>query len=268
MPQGSLTLKRGGNALRVTEKDNKELPIITSGNQRSWDLSNEDQYREWLRVYDKLFVEGGAATTTTLTLEYCIDSYRVSAEANYTFIAATCGTNPPHNTQHGQPLPEQRVRFESWFPSLVHCEWSILNEATGPPRPPAPPGMPDPDTYNCIAWTVDDTSHWYDKVSSIPLLDVIGIDEVYGNPRNGVFELSDLDKMYSDKKGYTPSASGPADTQVMYYSGFHGAKKRSCTCGAGTWIVYSSKCGEGELIEHVWNQLNSPWYGSPVRFYK
>jgi hypothetical protein len=58
------------------------------------------------------------------------------------------------------------------------------------------------------------------------------------------------------------------EADVMYYSGFHGARKKDCTCGAGKWRMFESKCGNAERIEHVHNQLNGSTYGEPVRYYR
>jgi hypothetical protein len=54
----------------------------------------------------------------------------------------------------------------------------------------------------------------------------------------------------------------------MYYTGYHGARKSSCSCGDGKWIMYESKMGNYVKIEHVWNQVNGTTYGSPTKFYK
>lgn len=71
-----------------------------------------------------------------------------------------------------------------------------------------------------------------------------------------------MDAFY-DAKGYEPTATGPADADIMYYSGFHGARKKECgTC------MFESKCGQWVRIEHVWDQLNGDTYGTPIRFYK
>jgi len=97
---------------------------------------------------------------------------------------------------------------------------------------------------------------------------VIIMDEMAGvGNGNGVLELSEVDAFYA-LKGYPNAASGPSDAQVMYYSGYHGARKAGCGCGSGKWIMYGSKCGQWERIEHVWDQLNGSTYGNPIRYYK
>jgi hypothetical protein len=53
----------------------------------------------------------------------------------------------------------------------------------------------------------------------------------------------------------------------MYYPSYHGARRTYCGCGEGRWLMYESKCGRMERIEHVWNQV-SAGYGAPGRYYK
>jgi len=254
---GTVALKASSEGIKVWKSPSKgaDNAVLTSGTEKTWDLSNQSQRDEFNAARSNLRVEGCTDGTVNLTLEYHIGSSGLSDMVKYTFIAATCGEH--------HPTPEQRNRIgppAGWFPALVHCEWSITRPATGIP--------PTPGAYNCIAWSVDDTDWWYNKVSSDRLHGIVGIDEEYGDPPNGVFELADMDRFYLVKKGYTPTASDETDAQVMYYSGFHAAKKRGCACGAGKWIMYESKCGGAEAIEHVHDQLNGTTYGSPVRYYK
>ena len=56
----------------------------------------------------------------------------------------------------------------------------------------------------------------------------------------------------------------------MYFSGYHAARRSANSpSGMGNWIMYESKCGKWEKIEHIWDQLNNgSEYGTPVRFYK
>ena len=93
----------------------------------------------------------------------------------------------------------------------------------------------------------------------------------YGNPVDHVFQESDMDDFYFKKQAWTPihpMPPDPHDAEAMYYDGFHGAKKMGCSCGSSKWIMFESKCGQQERIEHVWNQLNGTIYGTPTRFYE
>lgn len=224
--------------------------IVAPGAEKTWDLTNSTQRSDFIAVCGSLFTEGVLPRTSgNLALEYRLTS-TLDDKIKYNLVAATCGT---------QPTPAQRVGFEADFPSIIHCEWSVTANA-------------DP-VYNCIAWTVDETNVWYNDVYS-RLPEVVGIDQTYGNA-NGVLEVSDMDAFYSAKKGYGHTASGPADALVMYYSGFHGAKRKSCACMQVPVSVFpqgkymfESKCGRGEQIEHVHDHLNGSTYGTPIRFYK
>jgi hypothetical protein len=103
-------------------------------------------------------------------------------------------------------------------------------------------------------------------------VDYVSVDKVYGDNSNS-FEETDMDGLYATI-GLTPTALGPSDATVMYYDGYHAAKKVSgCSCGAGKWIMYRSKCGPAEVIEHTYNQLDGSHptlagYGSRSRYYK
>jgi len=116
------------------------------------------------------------------------------------------------------------------------------------------------------------------------------IDRYFGDPPNGngIFEDSDMDEFYLQKKNWLlipPGADEEKAEQAvaMYYSydapwkynvdpkpgpGYHAARRSGCSCGLGAWIVYTSKCGQWEQIEHDWDQLNGGSYGDkPDRFY-
>jgi len=82
--------------------------------------------------------------------------------------------------------------------------------------------------------------------------------------------MAELDTFYA-AHALTTVSTDPNDaaiSEAMYYSGYHAAKRRHCGCGWGKWIMYESKCGTAERIEHVWNQLNDSAYGVPTRFYR
>jgi len=239
---GTVALKASSTGIKVWKSLSKgaDNAVLTSGTEKTWDLSNQSQRDEFNAARSNLRVEGCTDGTVNLTLEYHIGSSTLSDMVKYTFIAATCDR---------QPMPDRRTFFASAFPNLVHCEWSITAPATL--------------VYNCIAWSVGETTKWYNKS------DIDG-DPKYGN-NDGVVQDSEMDAFYLDKRGWTPidpMPPDPRDAEAMYYDGFHGAKKMGCSCGASKWIMFESKCGPQERIEHVWNQLNGTTYGAPVRFYK
>lgn len=246
--EGVVTLARSDSSVRVWKSAQKGAgnEVLVDQNTKDWDLADSQQRAEFVALWNSLYVEGADGGVGGLALFYFPPggAQAINDLIVYRFIAADCGNQP--RTDNGQ-----RQRFEVPFP-LVRCEWSC----TAPPS----------GVYNCIAWSVDETGVWYNKLYHNPPVD-IGIDKAFGND-DGEFELSDMNAFYLDRKGWTPSAQGAADAQAIYYSGFHAARKRICACGGGQWLMFESKCGEGERIEHVWDQLSGGPYGSPVRFYK
>ncbi|MCX8109439.1 MAG: HYR domain-containing protein, partial [Verrucomicrobiae bacterium] len=260
MSQGTVVLTIGNAKAKIWkdyEKGSANLVLAGPGD-KTWDLSDAAQKVEFVSLCSDLRVEGVDAGTCNIKLAYKNTSGTevCSDTVKYTFIAADCGNQP---TTTGNP--SQRGRFEGTFP-LMRCEWSVTH--TNYPN----------TMYNCIAWSVDETGFWYEPEY---------IDVHYGN-NDGIFDNSDMDAFYLAKKGWRPTASGPSDAQAMYYPlpnpwnygagapfptpGYHAARKKGCSDGSGKWIMFESKCGAGERIEHVWDQLNGSAYGSPARFYK
>jgi len=225
--------------------------LVFSPGEYTWDLSNQQQQQEFQNhCSTTLYVEGWMYSMGYMKLRYidplgnCIKPEEI---IKYNFIAADCGRQPKTS---GSLNERDFATDPSNFPSLVHCEWSITAEAS--------------TLYNCIAFSVDETNIWYNKAY---------IAQNYGD-KDGVFEETDMDDFYYQKKGWSLITSGTDEekadqAEAMYYSEYHAARKKSCGCGAGNWIIYESKCGSWVRMEHVWDQLNNPvQYGTPIRFYK
>ncbi|MBN1359297.1 MAG: hypothetical protein JW993_01840 [Sedimentisphaerales bacterium] len=231
----------------------------------SWNLADANKRNEFQALCASgVYTEGSASGGGEVALRYYGPgggSPIGPDKVKYTFIAADCGNQP---TTTG--TPSQRDFLEAAFGDLVRCEWSITGGAT-----PA---------YNCIAWSAGLSDRWVEPTIYVPGLGYVAdrwqsgvhyvsIDKMYGNG-NDVFEISDLDAFYATVAGVTPTASDPNDATVMYYDGYHGAKKKTCGCGLGQWIVYESKCGNAERIEHCYDQLDNSaaGYGVRSRYYK
>jgi len=100
-----------------------------------------------------------------------------SDQVNYTFIAADCGDQPRTEGEHYPGAGDsQRSAFEGAFRDLRRCEWSITAGYH--------------TTYNCIAWSVDETNSWYNSSY---------IAHNYGD-KDDVFEIEDMDDFYLKKK--------------------------------------------------------------------
>ncbi len=264
---GKVRLVRGSDILRVWKADNKGDPATNllafdGNNMKTWDLGVEGQPEDWASWKNNLYVEGHGKGTTTLALQY-LDANNIPVtwdSKTYDFIDADCGNQP--RTQ--APPDNQRARFKGAFGGLVHCEWSVTAAST--------------NAYNCIAWSVLETNVWWNPDVDVPNTNIKGIHEHYGEPGSTLQE--DLDAFYLNENagvtgGYSPTATGPSDAVVMYYAGYHAARRKGCTCGGVRWTMFESKIGGWEKIEHVWDQLdgtlappNGPGYGARDRYYK
>ncbi|MBQ7551260.1 MAG: hypothetical protein IJT04_07015 [Bacteroidales bacterium] len=250
--KGSIEISIGNNGKvwksatkGVSSGVNSQL-LLDAGATKVWDLSNVAQRNEFNSI-GTVYIEGVGNGDATFTIKYKDDTGAeiASDHISYTFIAADCGN---------QPLVHQKTALLNAFPGLVGCEWSVTGEAS--------------ILYNCIAWTVGITNMWVNKIGITgPRYDryLISIDRSYGN-NDGTMTMDELDTFY-DVKGYYP-VTDSSSADIIYYSNYHGARKKNCSDGAGKWDVFESKCGEKERIEHLRDQLNGSEYGSPVRFYK
>jgi len=246
---GSVVLARSNGNARVWKNAIKGQgnEILVGNLTKTWDLSDAQQRNDFNNLKSSLYVEGYGGGTCVLGLFYEMPSGHTVAMDSvlYKFIAADCGDQP--RTDNGQ-----RAGFENNLPGLVRCEWSCIEGPT--------------QDYNCIAWSIGVSTRWIGAVGP-PEFGTEFIDRDHGDPApNGTLEPADVDKFYADYGFTRVFTIGEAD--VIYYSGFHAAKKKSCACGAGKWVMFESKCGDLDLIEHVRDQINGGLYGNAVRFYK
>lgn len=87
--------------------------------------------------------------------------------------------------------------------------------------------------------------------------------------------MKEVENFYK-AKGFEllPASASPKDADVIYFDGFHAAKRMvkkngsPCPDGAGKWVMFESKLGKQWRIEHVWDQVSGLVNGSPVQFYK
>jgi hypothetical protein len=265
LEHGTLTLVRTNESAKVWKDAQKGAgnKVVVDVDSRVWDMSVAADRSDFNAVRTNLRAEGCGGGASGLALQYKDPNgaLRTSDTVDYTFIAALCGR---------QPMPIERIWASGLYPDLIHCEWSITGQAT--------------NVYNCFAWSVDEQNHWYSPAE---------MDQVYGNANN-LLDDEDLDRFYELKMSWERIAGGTdedkaSQAEATYYSygapwdyvnhpenppgaGGHAARNATklvppCTCGAGQWVMYSSKLGQAVRIEHVWNQLNESSYGSPDIFY-
>ena len=202
-----------------------------------WDLADPVARSSFAAIEGGLFVEGVAEGDGLLTLTYAMNGLEAKDAIKYTFVAANCGRQPRTDTG-------EKAELEDCFPRLVGCEWSVTGEAT--------------NGYNCIAWSVGETNRWYNPSD---------IDGYYGDG-DGRLTVVEMDAFYFEKKGWLPTEAGDAEVKAVFYSGYHGARRKDCHCGSGHWMIFESKCGSAPRIEHVRDQLNGSVYGAIIRCYK
>jgi hypothetical protein len=272
---GSIELTASGNAKiwkSATKKGSNTL--IASGSTKTWDLSDPTERTDFANTVGSLFVEGAGDSGSVTSKWKDPDGNTVYTDVvEYTFIAADCGDQPRTDGNYGGTGVSERDAFENQFASLVRCEWSVTDHD--------PDGLYPDRRYNCIAWSVDESNVWYNKVLFIngqyrdeywnQGVHYVSIDKKYGDGNN-VFDVNDMNAFYYKKKGWTPITSGTnrqkaEQAEAMYYHSYHGARRKNCSCGDGKWIMYESKCGPMERIEHVWDQVNAG-YGAPGEYYK
>jgi len=122
---------------------------------------------------------------------------------------------------------------------------------------------PPTAAYNCVAWSlgVTDEWWWFDPIDKAP----------FGND-NRVVEQAEMDAFYASH-GFvvTPNME---EAEIMLYRNAEGlshvARKMGlgCQCGAGHWIMFSSKDGSFDRLEHRRDQLNGGIHGNHYRYYK
>jgi hypothetical protein len=128
------------------------------------------------------------------------------------------------------------------FPNLKSGDYCVTAPATS--------------TYNCIAWSIGNTSQWiWDEV-----------DSVYGD-QNGAVEISDFDAFYANEGLKPVVGSTPANPQVALYavgSNPTHAARRTDTGACG----FESKLGQNARIAHEVGQLEGGTvYGNINRYY-
>ena len=245
---GEVSLIVAGNGIKVWKSGTKgSANFFMGAGTLTWSLADSGERTQFTDLCSgSLYVEGVTNNASTVTVNFRYGADTVEDELHYKLISANCGA---------QPTPAQRTRLGGWFPNLVHCEWSI----TDPPS----------EIYNCLAFSVNCETKNYDGGD---------IDKCGNN--DGILDIpDDVNAFYWSKANLTPIPANRENPQndakvIFFYnndgSGVHAAKKKEdgCNCGQGKWLMFESKCGNSEKIEHVWDQLNGSSYGSNRLYYE
>ncbi len=253
---GKVRLVRGSSILRAWHAWNKGQAMLDfdANNRKTWNLADEEERGDFrLEWKDSLYVEGYQDGTTTLELQLldAEDNVLAHDSVTYNFIDADCGNQPTSNDLTywiGTALYSQRGYYEQLNPNLRRCEWSMIG--------------PSSTAYNCMAYAVDDVNHFYNQAM---------IHGFWGGPgttleQDVVRFFADQDLQLNRQRPWGPQfrlLQGEEATlenaDVIYYSGFHAAKKRNCGCGLGKWdnLMFAGKDAQFDVMEHIWNQISA-----------
>jgi hypothetical protein len=267
---GVVKLTIGSNAKLWKSKTKGTSKLITDTGEKSWNLDSATQKAELQNLVTSLYVEGINSGDSDFKFEFIppAGSTIELDKVKYHFIAANCGMQPKFSTitysvyDRASDKCVKRRGIEKnlilgSFPLLNGCEWSIIGQVD--------------KRYNCIAYSVGITDRWIvgdekDYYSKGLESNVCSIDWSYGN-RNGILEDHEIHNFFEIEKDVTPTATGESDAEIIYYSGFHGAKRRNCSCGNSKWFMFESKCGIMWTLEHRAKQIGGD-YGTPKFYYK
>lgn len=255
---GEVVLRIGNDKAKVWKSNMKGSAnlVVDAGGEKRWNLADSSQRQDFVALCSCLWVEGvrNGESRITLSYEAPLGGNDCSDTVKYTFISANCGRQPRTDIT-------ERSIIEGRFPGLVRCEWSITG---GPSK-----------YYNCLAWAVGKTDVWVNdvvKIDGVSLSEIVrggvtywGIDKKYGNG-DGIRDIADIDSFFLAEANVVPTTS-VKDATIIYYDGYHAARRMICDCGSGCWQVFESKCGKLHRIEHVYDQL-SDRYGVPARYYR
>ena len=298
-----LSVPMGFKLWKDDEKGASNLVLDCSesaGNKR-WDLSDSGEKAEFLGLCSSLYVEGTDNNLGDIRLSYktptgaevsrdCISYESAGADCGAqpktdaeTIYWLNKGVSPPAWTPTAGWVQRDRIEGASYGLSLERCAYSIVDDLQ--PNEHSGTNRATLTNYNCIGHAVDRNFEWYNAWD---------IDKYYGD-NDGVFEDSDMDEFFDILKGWSrlfipgaDDAEHARSAEAMYYSygvtwnygdppgsnpapgpGYHGARKSSCSCADSgwNWSMYTSKLGQWEQIEHVWDQANGAVYGEYHIFY-
>ena len=265
---GLMTLTSSGISLWRFRRKGRGARILGTGETLKLDLATKEGLERLEIIEGSLYAEGVEKGRGSVEARVDFGGCEMFDRVVYRTVAADCGNQPRSavslsDKEQGFSISPKKI-LQTSFPGLQDCEWSI----TGPQS----------TQYNCLAWSVGLTNVWvndymkdeYDKPQKEKIdesrnIHYVSIDGKYGNC-NGVLEIWELDNFFLVEANATP-VENLEEADILYYNGYHAAKRKKCSCGEGRWELFESKCGSLHKIEHVYDQLNSA-YGKPIRKYK
>ena len=233
-----LELKSASAAIWKSSQKGTSDIVVQPGSTKSWNLSDSSERADFYSLKDHLYVEGVDAGSCDIEFRFKVNGKSISDVVRYTFISANCERQP---TCTGTGLNNQKIKIEALCGKLIGCEWSITDQVN--------------PLYNCIAFSVGDEHSWINPVG------INSIDVLYGDG-NGTLSQNEIIVFYEAYNYHVVDSFENAD--VIYYTKHHAAKRSDCSCGNEKWIMFESKLGHEERIEHQWNQINSILYGAPA----
>lgn len=174
----------------------------------------DEEYQSYEDYYGYSFLPGYSYPTDWLfypAYEFA-HHYPVSIHLGSTYVSCLCACTTP-------PTESQWSGLSSLFPNMVKCNVCRLGAAT--------------PTYNCLAWAIDDTAHWWWKEAD--------------TDKDTYVTVSEMNAFLTSK--------GKSNIAYYGFSTFnvqHVAKKSG---GVGVDCQITSKLGPSILIAHDMTQM-------------
>ncbi|MDR2440301.1 MAG: hypothetical protein LBE12_13155, partial [Planctomycetaceae bacterium] len=274
---GTIKLTIGANAklwkaLAKGPAVNNISNLVLASGTKSWNLSNATEKADFNTLKSTLFIEGiNGGGPDEFKYEYVppIGNDIELDKVKYKFIAANCGRQPTVDVitwTGGTPiitLGEKNI-IKARHSGLVDCEWSIIGAQSL--------------KYNCVAYSVNWTDKWVnedgnefvipDTSTGLPITNVTSFEAYYGVGANLKTKEELRNYFYQNTVWAFPVGTDLSNADILYYNpnspNFHAAIRRHCQCGNPKWIMFESKDGKYEIIEH---QAKQTGYGDPNILY-
>lgn len=229
---------------KTNDSHNNSNKFKLSGN-RIYDLANTN-----------FFVE--ALSCGSFHIKVKINGYKIhSGNIRYDAYAVNIGLQPPCG---------------DFVDGLEGCEWSYLNQAISTSNVMnslAYAADPDCSTYG-VPFIVNQTRPRLPNINGVILSNYFGVPAYYSNvdvfwDNNDIFSVDDVLAFFmlgNWTRDYVQYLQNSEDYTIIYYSGFHAARKfyGQCPGKMSTWNLYLSKIPEKLIILH----RDIQWSAGPI----